>query len=78
MPRYPKYQPDRLQIIRTTERPATWSFTREPVSGTEFFDQDTRVTVQLRNNQTSTCWTSEFTSEQAGKNNENQVQAVGP
>jgi hypothetical protein len=36
MPRYPKYQPDSLQIIRTTERPATWSFTREPVSGTEF------------------------------------------
>ena len=36
MPRYPKYQSAKLQIIGSTERPATWTFTREPVSGTEF------------------------------------------
>jgi hypothetical protein len=36
MPRYPKYQPDKLQVIGSTERPATWTFTREPVNGTEF------------------------------------------
>ena len=36
MPRYPKYQSGKLQIIGSTERPASWTFTREPVSGTEF------------------------------------------
>jgi hypothetical protein len=29
---------------------------------TEFFDQDPRVTVQLVNDATTTCWSSEFTS----------------
>jgi hypothetical protein len=33
-----------------------------PASMGELFDQDTAVTVQLINDQTSTCWTSEFTS----------------
>jgi hypothetical protein len=44
-----------------------------PASATEFFDQDTRVTVQLHNNQTSTCWNSEFTT--ATKNDGTQYKA---
>lgn len=33
-----------------------------PLSPTEIFDQDPRVTVQLINDTTSTCWTSVFTT----------------
>lgn len=36
MPRSPRYQTARLDIIASSERPASWTFTREPVSGTEF------------------------------------------
>jgi hypothetical protein len=35
--------------------------TPAPVSGTKFFTQDPRVTVQLMNDATPTCWTTEFT-----------------
>ena len=44
-----------------------------PHGATELFDQDPRVTVQLRNNETSTCWTSEFTS--GAKNDGGQYKA---
>ena len=47
-----------------------------PHSGTEFFDQDTTVTVQLVNNQTATCWTSSFTT--AKKNDGVQFKATAP
>jgi hypothetical protein len=47
-----------------------------PVSGTEFFDQDPRVTVQLVNDETPTCWTSEFTT--AKKNTSEQFKAKSP
>jgi hypothetical protein len=33
-----------------------------PLSLTEFFDVDSSVTVQLINDETSTCWTTEFTT----------------
>ncbi len=36
--------------------------TPTPFSGTEFFDQDLTVTVQLVNSDTSVCWTSPFTA----------------
>ncbi len=36
MPRLPRYRTDKLQIIAASERPATWTFTRQPVAGTEF------------------------------------------
>jgi hypothetical protein len=47
-----------------------------PVSATEFFDQDPRVTVQLVNNETPTCWTSEFTT--ATHNTPAQFKAKSP
>ncbi len=34
----------------------------EPVSANEFFDQDTRVIVQLVNDETAECITSEFST----------------
>jgi len=33
-----------------------------PLDGTAIFDQDPRVTVQLLNDTTTTCWTTEFTT----------------
>jgi hypothetical protein len=48
----------------------------QPFSGTEFFDQDTEVIVQLVNDQTATCWTSEFTT--AKKNEVDQFKAKAP
>jgi hypothetical protein len=33
-----------------------------PLSVSEFFDIDTSLTVQLINNETATCWTTDFTS----------------
>lgn len=33
-----------------------------PLSASEYFDQDSNVTVQLVSNGTATCWSSEFTS----------------
>ena len=43
---------------------------------TAFFKQDAKVTVQLVNNQTATCWTSEFTS--AKTNDGVQFKATAP
>ena len=39
-----------------------------PVAADRFFDQDGKVTVQLLNKQTPTCWTSEFTANDTKKN----------
>ena len=36
MPRHPRYRTAKLQIVASSERAATWTFTREPVSGTEY------------------------------------------
>jgi hypothetical protein len=36
MPRSPRYQTARLETVASSERPSSWTFTREPVSGTEF------------------------------------------
>jgi hypothetical protein len=36
MPRYRRYRLEKLQIAPMGERRASWTFTREPVSGTEF------------------------------------------
>ena len=36
MPRYRRYRLAKLQIEAMGERRASWTFTREPVSGTEF------------------------------------------
>jgi hypothetical protein len=47
-----------------------------PLSGTEFFDLDTTVTVQLVNDETATCWTSEFTA--AKTNTAEQFKAGAP
>jgi hypothetical protein len=47
-----------------------------PLSMTEFFDIDTAVTVQLVNDETSLCWTSEFTA--ASKNTAEQFKAKAP
>jgi|GEM_PF-2031360 len=44
-----------------------------PLSGTEMFDLDGRVTVQLFNDATSTCWNSQFTT--ARKNTQVMFQA---
>ena len=49
-----------------------------PVSLTEFFDLDTTVTVQLVNDETSTCWTSEFTAAGMKKNDPTQFKAKTP
>jgi hypothetical protein len=46
-----------------------------PVSGSELFDLDTTVTVQLINDETSTCWTSEFTAAGMKKNDPTQFNA---
>jgi cysteine-rich repeat protein len=46
-----------------------------PFSGTEFFDLDTDVTVQLFNSDTLACWSSTFTS--AKKNTVDRFQAKG-
>ena len=47
-----------------------------PISMTEFFDQDTEVIVQLINDETSTCWTSAFTTNT--KNDGVQFKAKAP
>jgi probable HAF family extracellular repeat protein len=47
-----------------------------PFDENEFFDQGTRVTVQLFNDATSTCWTSEFTT--ATKNDSTKFKAKTP
>jgi hypothetical protein len=47
-----------------------------PVSGTKFFDMDTAVTVQLINNRSSLCWTSQFTT--AKTNTAAQFKAKAP
>jgi hypothetical protein len=47
-----------------------------PLSATELFDQHTKVIVQLVNDQTSQCWSSEFTA--AKKNTAEQFQAKAP
>jgi len=47
-----------------------------PFSGTEIFNQDTKVIVQLVNNQNATCWTSEFTT--AKTNTLEQFKATAP
>jgi hypothetical protein len=47
-----------------------------PLSGTETFDQDSAVIVQLINSTTSTCWTSSFTSN--SKNDGEQFKAKAP
>jgi hypothetical protein len=44
--------------------------------GSEFFDQETKVIVQLVNDQNSTCWSTEFTS--AKKNTASQFKATLP
>ena len=36
MPRYKRYQFAKLEIEAAGERPASWTFTRAPISGTEF------------------------------------------
>jgi hypothetical protein len=47
-----------------------------PRSGTVYLNQDTSVVVQLVNNETSLCWTSEFTT--STKNNGVQFKAKAP
>ena len=47
-----------------------------PFSMTEIFDQDTEVIVQLINDETSTCWTSAFTTNT--KNDGVQFKAKAP
>lgn len=36
MPRYKRYRLDKLDVSLADERPATWDFAREPVSGTQY------------------------------------------
>jgi hypothetical protein len=47
-----------------------------PASLSEYFDQDTEVTIQLINNETPLCWTSSFTA--AAKNEVGQFKAKTP
>jgi len=47
-----------------------------PYSLTELFNVDTALTVQLVNDETSTCWTSEFTT--VKKNTAEQFKASAP
>ena len=47
-----------------------------PVSGTEFFDQDPAVIVQLHNSSSPNCWSSTFDSSK--KNDGTQFKAVSP
>ena len=47
-----------------------------PVSGTEFFDQDPAVIVQLHNSSSANCWSSTFDSSK--KNDGTQFKAVSP
>jgi hypothetical protein len=48
-----------------------------PVDGSEFFDQDPSVTVQLVNDQV-TCWTSTFFVSGTKKNDPGQFKAKAP
>ena len=47
-----------------------------PISGTEFFDQDTEVVVQLHSSSPANCWTSAFTTTK--KNDGSQFKAGAP
>jgi hypothetical protein len=47
-----------------------------PITDAKFFDQDTKVTVQVVNDETGTCWTSEFST--ATKNGGGQFKAKSP
>jgi hypothetical protein len=47
-----------------------------PISGSAFFDQDTKVTVQLVNNESPLCWSTAFSA--ALKNDGTQFKAKAP
>jgi hypothetical protein len=47
-----------------------------PYSATEFFDQDAAVTVQMVNDETSTCWTKSYGT--ASKNDSDDFKAKAP
>ena len=47
-----------------------------PISGTEFFDQDTAVIVQLYSSSPANCWSSTFTA--AKKNDGTQFKTTAP
>jgi hypothetical protein len=47
-----------------------------PLSGTEFFDQDTQVIIQLHSSTPDNCWSSSFDSSSTKKNDGSQFKAV--
>jgi len=47
-----------------------------PFSATNFFDQDTTVTVQMVNDETTTCWTKSYAT--ASKNDNDDFKAKAP
>jgi hypothetical protein len=49
-----------------------------PISGTEFFDQDTQVVVQLHSSSPVNCWSSTFGPASTKKNDGVQFKAVTP
>ena len=49
-----------------------------PLSGTEFFDQDTAVILQLRSTTPANCWSSSFDGSSTKKNDGGQFKATTP
>jgi hypothetical protein len=49
-----------------------------PISGTEFFDQDTQVVVQLHSSSPMNCWSSTFDGSSTKRNDGVQFKAVTP
>lgn len=49
-----------------------------PLSGSEFFDQDTEVIVQFHSSTPDRCWTSSFDAPDTKKNDGIQFKAIAP